>query len=50
VLPQEDPEFYQGFLKSFNIPEFSTEKINLRPGKIRNLSKTDAIQAKWAGK
>jgi Tol biopolymer transport system component len=50
VLPQEDPEFYQGFLKSFNIPEFSTEKINLSPGKIRNLAKTDAIQAKWYGK
>jgi Tol biopolymer transport system component len=50
VLPQEDPAFYQGFLKSFNIPEFSTEKINLSPGKIRNLAKTDAIQAKWYGK
>ena len=47
VLPQEDPGFYQGFLKSFNIPEFSTEKINLNPGKIRKLAKTDAIQARW---
>jgi hypothetical protein len=47
VLPQKDPEFYQGFLKSFNIPEFSTEKINLNPGKIRKLAKTEAIQAKW---
>jgi hypothetical protein len=47
VLPQKDPEFYQGFLKSFNIPEFSTEKINLTPGKIRKLARTDAVQAKW---
>jgi hypothetical protein len=50
VLPQKDPEFYHKFLKSFNIPEFSTEKINLNPGEIRKLAKTDAIQAKWAGK
>jgi Tol biopolymer transport system component len=48
VLPQEDPEFYNGFLKSFNIPEFSTEKIDLSPGKIRKLAKTEAMQAKWA--
>lgn len=50
VLPQEDPEFYQGFLKSFNIPEFSTVEINLNPGKIRKLAKTEAIQAKWVKK
>jgi Tol biopolymer transport system component len=47
ILPQEDPEFYNGFLKSFNIPEFSTEKINLNPGEIRRLAKTTAIQARW---
>jgi hypothetical protein len=47
VLPQEDPGFYHGFLKSFNIPEFSTEKIDLSPGKIRKLAKSDALQAKW---
>jgi hypothetical protein len=47
VLPQKDPEFYTGFLKSFNIPEFSTEKINLNPGEIRKLAKSTAIQAKW---
>jgi hypothetical protein len=47
ILPQEDPEFYQGFLKSFNIPEFSTEKIDINPGEIRKLAKTAATQAKW---
>lgn len=47
ILPQKDPEFYIGFLKSFNIPEFSTEKINMNPGEIRRLAKTPAIQAKW---
>ena len=47
ILPQKDPEFYQGFLKSFNIPEFSTFKIDLNPGEIRKLAKTAATQAKW---
>ncbi len=48
ILPQEDPEFYQRFLKSFNIPEFSTIEIKLNPGEIRNLAKTEATQAKWS--
>ena len=45
VLPQEDPEFYLGFLKSYNIPEFSTFQIDLHPGDIRELAKSKAIQA-----
>jgi len=48
ILPQEDPEFYQRFLKSFNIPEFSTFKINLNPGEIRRLARTAATPAKWS--
>ena len=47
ILPQEDPEFYNGFLKSFNIPEFSTHKIEMNPGEIRRLAKTPATPAKW---
>jgi len=47
ILPQKDPEFYDKFLKSFNIPEFSTIEIDLTPGKIRELAKEEAVQAKW---
>ena len=47
ILPQEDPEFYQRFLKSFNIPEFSTVEIDLKPGEIRRLAKTEATSALW---
>ncbi len=47
VMPQEDPAFYQRFLKSFNIPEFSTFKIDLNPGEIRKLAKTAGTPAKW---
>ncbi|MCJ7446675.1 MAG: cytochrome C biosynthesis protein [Bacteroidales bacterium] len=49
ILPQDDPEFYDRFLKSFNIPEFSNVKIVLNPGEIRKTAKTGAIQAKWSG-
>jgi hypothetical protein len=48
ILPQEDPEFYKGFPKSFNIPEFSTFKVDMNPGEIRRLAKTVAIPAKWS--
>jgi Tol biopolymer transport system component len=47
ILPQKDPEFYSGYLKTFNIPEFSNVKINLSPGEIRKLARKEAIQAKW---
>lgn len=49
ILPQEDPEYYNRFLKSFNIPEFATIKVKMNPGEIRKLAKTEAIQAKWHG-
>ncbi len=48
ILPQKDPEFYRGFLKSFNIPEFSTFKIKMNPGEIRRLAKSPATPAKWS--
>lgn len=47
ILPQKDPGFYKRFLKSFNIPELSTMKIKVSPGKIRRELKSDAVQAKW---
>jgi hypothetical protein len=47
ILPQKDPEFYQRFIKSFNLPEFSTMKVKVNPGKIRKSAKGDALQAKW---
>ena len=49
ILPQKDPEFYSGFLKTFNLPEFSTFKIDVRPGILRRSVSGKAIQAKWAG-
>jgi hypothetical protein len=50
ILPQNDPAFYPGFSKSFNIPEFSTVKIDINPGEIRRLAKSATTQAKWVKK
>jgi|WetSurSiteA1Bulk_404760.scaffolds.fasta_scaffold02540_3 hypothetical protein len=47
ILPQKDPEFYQRFIKSFNLPEFSALKVKVNPGKIRKRAEGDALQAKW---
>lgn len=49
ILPQKDPEFYQTFLKSYNIPEFSTLRIDTRPGRIMKTAKGPAIQVQWSG-
>jgi hypothetical protein len=47
ILPQKDPAFYNEFLKSFNIPEFSTIRIKMSPGRMRRLAGTNATQAIW---
>ena len=50
ILPNKDPEFYQRFLKSFNVPEFSTKRIHISPGKILKTAKSAAIPAEWSSK
>jgi Tol biopolymer transport system component len=49
ILPQKDPEFYGRFLKSFNLPELSTLKIDADPGKMRRISFSPSVQAGWSG-
>lgn len=49
IMPQKDPEFYDRFLKSFNVPEFSTFAVDVSPGKILKSARSEALQAKWAG-
>lgn len=47
ILPQEDPRFYEGFLKTYNIPEFSTSAVSFSPGKLRRAATSEPVQAKW---
>jgi hypothetical protein len=34
VMPQEDPEFYDGFIKTFNVPELITGPVSVSPRKL----------------
>lgn len=46
VLPQKDPSMYSRMLESFNIPEFVTGKIKMKPRDFADASKQEAIKAK----
>ena len=46
VLPQEDPEFYNSFIKNYNIPELITGEVPISPIEIRDKVLEDAIPAK----
>jgi hypothetical protein len=48
ILPGRDPRFYDRFLKSYNVPEFSKTIIDPIPGKMRKISGSAAIQAGWS--
>jgi dipeptidyl aminopeptidase/acylaminoacyl peptidase len=45
LLPQKSPEFYLNFMKSYNIPEFVTSRIELNPRKLERLIKTAPVNA-----
>jgi hypothetical protein len=46
VLPQKDPSLYNRMLESFNIPEFVTGKIKMKPTDFAKASKKEALKAK----
>jgi WD40 repeat protein len=48
VLPQEDPAFYNRFLKTFNIPEFAQSEISFSPGELRRAAAKTPVQAKMS--
>ena len=48
LLPQKDPEFYDYFLFSFNLPELIKEPINVSPYRIAKVAtKSDGLQAEF---
>ena len=47
ILPQEDPQFYSRFLKTYNIPEFSESDFAFHPGTLRKAVREKAKQASW---
>jgi Tol biopolymer transport system component len=40
LLPQRNPDFYDKFLFSFNIPEFVTKKVGIDPYEIEKVAKS----------
>ncbi len=47
ILPQKDPEFYDTFLKSYNIPELVTSKIELNPHSLIEVANSEADTASF---
>jgi hypothetical protein len=45
LLPQKSPDFYKTFLKSYNIPELVTTRVDLEPGKFLRSIKSDPVNA-----
>ena len=45
-LPQKDPQFHREFLRSYNIPEFMTGPVKIRPQQFAAQIRRDSIQAK----
>jgi Tol biopolymer transport system component len=48
ILPQKDPRFYEQFVKTFNIPEFSKSEVSFSPGRLRKAANSQPVQVKWA--
>lgn len=46
LLPQRDPEFYNSFFYSYNIPELVNKAIQVNPRKWANIATQQAKQAK----
>jgi len=51
LLPQKDTEFYDRFMKSYNIPEFITGKVETQARELSSTAKNDkGIDLSFAGK
>lgn len=44
-LPQADPQFHRAFLRSYNIPEFMSGPVTIRPQEFAKVIKKDATKA-----
>ena len=42
LLPQEDPDFHQSFLYSFNLPEFVTGRVDMDPFELERVARRSA--------
>jgi hypothetical protein len=47
LLPQKNPEFYNTFLKTYNVPELITSKVNLDPRILSEISRSLPMNASF---
>ncbi len=45
ALPQENPEYHINYMRSYNVPEFMKEPVQVTPHEFAAAAKKDAIQA-----
>lgn len=50
ILPQKNPGFYETFLKSYNMPEFVTSRVELNPRILLEITESDPINATFEDK
>jgi len=43
ILPQKQPDFYEGFMKSFNIPELVTSKVALDSRELYDIARSKPV-------
>ena len=48
-LPQEDPDFYDYYLRSYNVPEFMKEPVRISGQEFAAAAKRDPIDVKFGG-
>ena len=46
ILPQEQPDFYIGFMKSYNVPELVTSKVDLDPRELYDIVRSKPLNVK----
>lgn len=49
-LPQKDPDFYDFYLRSFNVPEFMKKPVTVSPQTFASAAKKDARKATFVSK
>ena len=47
ILPQKNPRFYDGFLKTFNLPELSESAISFSPRRLRKAAAGSSPAPAW---
>jgi len=48
-MPQEDPDFYDFYLRSYNVPEFMKEPVRISGQEFAAAAKRDPIDVKFGG-